>query len=109
MSVALPLIFALTAWFVSTGAIVWLDARPRRTFALSLAIGGAVALAALAGIWASRDDTSTLGAYCAFSAALLVWGWHEMSFLMGAVTGRAAAPCRPVRAAGPGSSCRRQP
>ena len=94
MTVALPLIFALTAWFVSTGAIVWLDARPRRTFALSLAIGGAVALAALGGIWASRDDTSTLGAYCAFSAALLVWGWHEMSFLMGAVTGprRSALP-----------------
>jgi len=94
MTIVLPMCFALAVWFVSTGAIVWLDARPRRTFRLSLVLGGLVALAALAGLWASRDDTSTRGAYCAFSAALLVWGWHEMSFLMGAVTGprRSALP-----------------
>ncbi len=35
------------------------------------------------------------GAYCAFTCALLVWGWHELSFLTGWVTGprqRAADP-----------------
>ena len=26
-------------------------------------------------------------AYCAFTCALLVWGWHELSFLSGWITG----------------------
>jgi putative photosynthetic complex assembly protein 2 len=34
------------------------------------------------------------GAYCAFTCALLLWGWHELSFLTGWITGprRTALP-----------------
>lgn len=41
----------------------------------------------------STDDTIT-GAYAAFTYAVLAWGWHEMSFFMGYVTGprRVASP-----------------
>ena len=31
--------------------------------------------------------TSVGGAYLAFTCGLVVWGWHEISFLMGFVTG----------------------
>jgi putative photosynthetic complex assembly protein 2 len=34
---------------------------------------------------ASRADTAST--YCAFTCALLVWGWHELSFLTGWITG----------------------
>ena len=32
-------------------------------------------------------ELNAAGAYCAFTCALLVWGWHELSFLTGWVTG----------------------
>lgn len=96
MTLALPAIYALLLWFVSTGAIIWLDARPRATFRWSLAAGALVAAAAVWGIARSAGDASTLGAYCAFTCALGVWGWLEMSFLMGFITGPRRAPCPPT-------------
>lgn len=87
------MIFALMLWFVSTGAIIWLDARPRWTFRWSLGVAGLIAVAAVYGLVRSSSDTSTLGAYCAFTCALGVWGWHEMAFLMGFVTGPRRLPC----------------
>ena len=44
---------------------------------------------------ATKDDTSALGAYAAFTAAILVWGWQEMAFLMGFITGPSRLPCPP--------------
>lgn len=82
-----PVLFALFLWWFSTGAILFLDGLPRRSFRWSMA--GATLLAALAtfGLWKSATDTSVAGAYIAFSCGLMIWAWHEMSFLMGIVTG----------------------
>lgn len=88
-----PLLFALLMWFIGTAAVVWLDSRPRRTFRTSLALSGVVALGALALVWAKADDASVAGAYVGFAAAIVIWGWHEMSFLMGEVAGPNRAPC----------------
>lgn len=96
MTLALPAVYALLLWFVSTGAIIWLDARPQATFRWSLAAGGLIAAAAVWGIGRSAGDGSTLGAYCAFTCALGVWGWLEMSFLMGFITGPRRVPCPPL-------------
>lgn len=84
---AWPMLFVGLLWFVSTGAIIWLDNLPRRTFRWSMA---GAALVALAGLWAaiaSASDASVVGAYTAFAASTAIWGWHEMSFLMGFVSG----------------------
>ena len=56
---------------------------------------GATALTVLAlyGLAATSDDTSVAGAYCAFTCGLVIWGWHEMSFLMGFVTGPRREAC----------------
>jgi len=88
-----PLIFALLMWFIGTAAVVWLDSRPQRTFATSLICGGVVACGALATIWWSANDGGWQGAYIGFGAAIIVWGWHEMSFLMGYLSGTSRAPC----------------
>ena len=83
----LPVVFVVLAWFVATGVVIALDRLPQWTFRLSLAGATVVAAAAL---WLARHvatDTSPRGAYLGFAAALGVWGWHEMSFLMGLVTG----------------------
>ena len=94
-----PLFFALLMWFIGTAAIVWLDSRPARTFRTSLTLGGGVALAAAWLVWRYAGDASVGGAYVAFGAAIAIWGWHEMSFLMGHVAGPNRAEC-PAGAAG---------
>lgn len=88
-----PLLFALLMWFIGTAAVVWLDSRPRETFRTSLALSGLVAVMATILVWASADDSSAAGAYLGFAAAILIWGWHEMSFLMGVVAGPNRAEC----------------
>ena len=90
-----PLIFALAMWFIGTGTIVWLDSRPRATFGTSLTLAGVAAIAATMLVWAKADDDSAGGAYAAFAAAIVIWGWHEMSFLMGFVAGPNRAECPP--------------
>jgi len=88
-----PLLFAFLMWFIGTAAIVWLDSRPRATYATSLTVCGVLALAAIGLVWAQAGDAGAAGAYTGFAAAIVIWGWHEMSFLMGIVAGPNRAPC----------------
>lgn len=88
-----PLLFALLMWFIGTAAVVWLCSRPRATFGQSLTLAGLVALGAGGAVWATAGDTSVGGAYIAFAAAIAIWGWHEMSFLMGHVAGPNRGEC----------------
>lgn len=83
------------AWWLSTGLILILVRLPRRTH-LPVLIGfGGFALGAVWGLIASADNTTPLGVYCGFFCALIIWGWHEASFLMGYITGPRPAPCPP--------------
>jgi putative photosynthetic complex assembly protein 2 len=90
-----PLLFALLMWFVGTAAVVWLDSRPRATFAASFALTGLIALAATATISRTAGSSDWSGAYIGFAAAIVIWGWHEMGFLMGFVAGPSKTPCPP--------------
>ena len=90
---------ALFAWWFSTGAILL---AVRRSEAAGGAAPGRLALAALPllplGLWglhATMDRTDPAGAYLAFASALAVWGWIELAFLTGAVTGPNDRPCPP--------------
>lgn len=89
------LLFAVTMWFVGTAAIVWLDSRPRATFATSLTLAGFAAMGACAVIRMTADGRGEGAAYAGFAAAIVVWGWHEMSFLMGVIAGPNRADCPP--------------
>jgi putative photosynthetic complex assembly protein 2 len=90
-----PLLFAFAMWFLGTALVVWLDSRPRATFSFSLRAGSLVALAAMGTAAIAARDASVGAAYAGFAAAILIWGWHEMAFLMGAVAGPNRAPCPP--------------
>ncbi len=89
----LPLLFATVLWFVSTGLVLWLDRLPSTTWPLSIVAATVVSGFAMGGIIMTASETGDLAAYVAFSCALVLWGWHEMSFLMGFVTGPNRAPC----------------
>jgi len=87
VAIAAPLLVAALIWWFSTGAILWLDRRPRETFGWSFAAATIVAVGALIALYASAGDQTVTSAYIAFCAAIAIWGWHEMSFLMGFITG----------------------
>lgn len=95
LDIALPALFALFVWWFSTGAILWLDGLPRRTYPRSMAAASVVQAGAYWGLADSSGDASVLGAYCAFSCGLLAWAWQEMAFLMGFATGPSRAACPP--------------
>ena len=88
-----PALFALFVWWFSTGVIMYLDGLPRRTFKWSMVGATAVLAASLYGLYASRGDTTLGGAYAGFTCGLLAWGWQEISFYMGFVTGTRKQPC----------------
>lgn len=88
-----PVLFGLFVWWSSTVLIVYLDGLPQKTFKWSL-IGATVVLAAsLWGLWASARSPTVGGAYAAFASGVFAWGWQEISFYMGAVTGPRKQPC----------------
>lgn len=87
LTLALPALFAVFVWWFATGIVLMLDGLPRTTFRWSHLLSSLLALGAFVGLAHTAPQTSVAGAYCAFTSALLVWGWHELSFLTGWVTG----------------------
>ncbi len=92
-AIAPPLLFAVFVWWFATGLILWLDRLPRATFRWSFAAASLVAGVAAFALVSVADDPSAHGAYVAFACAIALWGWHEMSFLMGFILGPRSEPC----------------
>lgn len=88
-----PILYSVFVWWFSTGAILYLDLRPRHTFRWSMLGATVVFTVALYGIAATADQTTVSAAYCAFTCGLLAWGWQEISFYMGFVTGPRRVAC----------------
>jgi putative photosynthetic complex assembly protein 2 len=89
----LPALYALFVWWFSTGVIIYLDGLPQRTFRYSMGAATVVAAASLIGLTVSSANMGVTGAYMAFTCALLVWAWVEISFYMGMVTGPRRIAC----------------
>jgi putative photosynthetic complex assembly protein 2 len=89
----LPALFALFIWWFGTGVVLLLDGLPRRTFRWSLALSSLIAVAALVCIQRTAQHSTVGAAYGAFTCAVLAWGWHELAFLTGWITGPRKAAC----------------
>jgi putative photosynthetic complex assembly protein 2 len=90
---------ALMLWWLSTGLILWrvrvADNAGGMAHQRSVILGAPLlALGALA-LVTTRDDPSTAGVYGAFVGALAVWGWIELAFLSGVITGPHRYVCPP--------------
>ena len=98
MSVALPFLFVVLLWWGGTGALILLArAAERADRGLLLPAATVVALGAGAAAVALRDMGGPPGAYLGFTVGILLWAWHELAFLSGAVTGPIRVPCPPER------------
>lgn len=88
----LAALFVLAMWWLSTGIVLRLVWRPSAArVALASALGG-VGFTAL---WWSAYVQAIGAAYVGFVSALAVWGWHELMFLLGLVTGPRKSACPP--------------
>ncbi|MDJ0939119.1 MAG: putative photosynthetic complex assembly protein PuhE [Woeseiaceae bacterium] len=95
MAYALPIAFAVAAWWLSTVLIIYRAGLPQRSFVTTLAGTTVVMLVGLYALVVSRNDTSALAPYLAFFGALAVWAWHEVSYLFGFVNGPRPEACPP--------------
>ncbi|KPF93647.1 photosynthetic complex assembly protein 2 [Novosphingobium sp. AAP83] len=91
----LPIAATIAIWFFATGLVAWIDNRERGTFARSIALAGVAAVGGLALIVFSMHLETLAAIYAAFTGAILIWSWHEISFLTGAITGPRRTPCPP--------------
>lgn len=91
--IALPLAYAIFVWWFSTGVILYLDGLNPKTFRVTMTVATFVLVLALWGGFASADDATLAGAFCGFTTGLLAWGWIELSFLTGWITGPWKQPC----------------
>lgn len=87
LELTIPVVFAVFIWWFSTGLVLLLDGLPRTTFRWSILISSVLAATALYGLAQTAKQSSVVNAYCAFTCALLIWGWHELTFLTGWLTG----------------------
>lgn len=92
-SAVLAALTAVVIWWVSTGVILVLDGLPRRTFPRSMSVATGLLGLALFGVAHVSNDPAPVAAYVGFGCAIVIWGWLEMSFLMGYLTGPRRRGC----------------
>jgi putative photosynthetic complex assembly protein 2 len=94
-TIAPPILYALFVWWFSTGIVLLLVLRQRRTILWSLFGAACLFPVSLVMLSRSSGDQTVLGAYVAFTAAILLWGTQELAFLTGFLTGPRPLPCPP--------------
>lgn len=84
-------------WWFATGAILWrvsrADHQGRDAHLWSVLLGLPLLLGGFAGLAATRDEGTVQAVYIAFLSALAIWGWIELAFLSGIITGPNRQPC----------------
>jgi putative photosynthetic complex assembly protein 2 len=86
-SVSGAVVVAILSWWLGTGAILWLVRLPARLFKRSMStLTFLVLLSTISTAWSMRHNTMA-AAYVGFVSVIVMWGWHEMAFLSGWITG----------------------
>jgi len=53
----------------------------------------AILLMAFWGLEISSQQATVAAAYCSFTCAIMIWGWQELAFLLGYITGSRRSDC----------------
>ena len=95
----LAALMALFLWWFSTGIILWrvrvADNGTAQDHLNSVIMGLPSLIVGFVAARASLTDLSPTGIYLAFFAAIAIWGWIELAFLSGVITGPNREPCPP--------------
>jgi putative photosynthetic complex assembly protein 2 len=82
-----PALFALVSWWFGTGIILLLVRLPKAWFALARGGWTLLSIGALFFCVQSMQDNSVANAYLGFISTIVIWGWHELAFLTGWISG----------------------
>ena len=93
MSTLLPILFVVGVWWLSTALVLRLVWLPPRTHRWSIGVASVLGLVGLVATFALRNDDTSIGACLGFLSGIALWGWHELMFLLGRVTGPRRGPC----------------
>lgn len=88
----IPALVALFLWWFGTGIVLLIGRAPRAT---ALGLGTLALLVALLAVGLTAGRADFTAACVAFTASIVIWGWHELTFLTGFLTGPRRAPCPP--------------
>lgn len=92
-SFVLPFLAVIALWFISTGLVAMIHHRLRQSQVRSLVIAGLCASGGLSLIALTVNLTAIWAIYVSFLGGLLIWSWHEISFLTGAIAGPVRKNC----------------
>lgn len=99
MTIWLAAVSALFAWWFFTGAILLIvrraDAGDAVAHGRNVVLSVPLAALGVAGLVISAQELTVTNAYIAFLSILLIWGWIELAFLAGIITGPERRPCPP--------------
>lgn len=88
---------ALFAWWFSTGAILLVvkraDRSGRESHLWAVLISSFLLVLGIAGFVDTLHRDGVAPVYAGFISALMIWGWIELSFLCGVITGPVTVPC----------------
>jgi len=93
METFLPVVFVVTTWWLATVLMLYRSTRAREKCRATLLGSSLLALGGLVGLILTRSSEATESAYIAFLSGLALWGWHEMTYFLGYITGPRPAPC----------------
>lgn len=91
-----PIGVALLCWWLGAGAVLAVERGVPRIGGARFFISVLCLSAAIYAVAESLGDGSTTGAYLGFVGAIGIWGWHEVAFLSGWLTGPRRGPCPPT-------------
>lgn len=92
-ALGLSLLVVTAIWFVGTGLVAMINHRLRASFGRALIIASLCGFVGLALIVVTAQSTAVWATYASFVGGLLIWSWHEISFLTGAVAGSHRETC----------------
>ncbi len=82
-----PSLIALLSWWFGTGIILLLVRLPKERFSASIGFWSLISIPALYFSYWSMHENSNTCAYIGFISTIILWGWHELAFLTGWISG----------------------
>ena len=83
----LPALAAVLLWWAGTGLVLLLDRVPRPLAPWSFLLASLLTVGTVTCIGHTAASATVSAAYGGFVCAVMLWGWHELAFLGGWVTG----------------------
>ena len=88
----LALLVAVLLWWLMTGLALMSVHKSRRTQRIIFALATVFVMSALVGVESNATLHTPLATLTGFAIGLGIWGWLELSYLMGFITGPVKAP-----------------